>query len=198
MADPDVSLKKCLDESMNQQDRVSLKDYLETKLESLFKAIKDLIDERDRLYDTRFKASEVAVNAALAAQEKAVNAAFLASEKAIVKAEDAQREYNIRSNEFRGQLDDQAKTLMPRPETVGLFKAVEDKFVFVQQNFESKLEAQRVSNEKVFDSVTKEIASLRESRSEGAGKGMGYQNFWGILLAVVGVLLALSRFIPMN
>jgi hypothetical protein len=35
-------------------------------------------------------------------------ASFEASEKAIVKAENAQRDYNVRSNEFRGQLDDQA------------------------------------------------------------------------------------------
>src|SRR6202035_5755903 len=88
-------------------------------------------EERDRQYDQRFRAAEIAVSAALSAQEKAVAAAFLASEKAIIKAqeaqgdaflasekaiikaEEAQKDYNLRSNEFRGQLDDQAKTLMP-------------------------------------------------------------------------------------
>src|ERR1700722_3073367 len=80
--------------SLNDWFKVSIREYLVS-----------IIEERDRLYDMRFKASETAVNAALAAQEKAVTAAFTASEKAIVKAEDAQKDYNNRSNEFRGQLD---------------------------------------------------------------------------------------------
>lgn len=157
--------------------------------------LKELINERDRLYDARFKASETAVNAALAAQEKAVAAAFLASEKAIVKAEDAQKDYNTRSNEFRGQLDDQAKMLMPRSETVGLFKAMEDKLFFVQQSCDSKLEAQRMSHEKIFDSLSKDITALREYRSESSGKGSGYRDVWGVVIVVISILIALSRFI---
>ena len=62
--------------------------------------------------------------AALAAQKELTASAFAASEKAIVKAENAQQEYNIRSNEFRGQLDDQAKMLMPRRETEQLISQV--------------------------------------------------------------------------
>lgn len=106
------------------------------------------IDERDRRYEDRFKAQETAVLAALAAQEKLVSAAFLASEKAIVKAEEAQRDYNIRSNEFRGQLDDQAKTLLPRAEADGRF----DNLVLQ------------------IEEIKTEIAGLRESRSAGTGR----------------------------
>ena len=102
-------------------------DDLKELLIAKHEATKTIMDERDRLYDTRFRAADTAVSAALSAQEKQTTLVFQASEKAIVKAEEAQREYNIRSNEFRGQLDDQAKTLMPRPETLTLFKALEDK-----------------------------------------------------------------------
>jgi len=69
--------------------------------------IESILAERHRMYEHRFDASEEAVKAALSAQEKLMSAAFAASEKAIVKAEEAQRDYNVRSNEFRGQLDDQ-------------------------------------------------------------------------------------------
>ena len=90
------------------------------------RALRELLSERDRRYEQRFLDQERAVVAALAAQKELTASAFAASEKAIVKAENAQQEYNVRSNEFRGQLDDQAKTLMPRRETEQLMAAVND------------------------------------------------------------------------
>ena len=60
---------------------------------------------------------------------------------------------------------------MPRPETMTMFKGMEDKIAALQANFEGKLEAIRIANEKVFDATMKELASLRESRSEGTGRG---------------------------
>jgi len=158
-------------------ERHLLAEIEATKREAAAEAahLRQVMDERDRLYSTQFKTSETAVLTAMTAAEKAVNAAFLASEKAIVKAEDAQREYNIRSNEFRGQLDDQAKTLMPRPETMTIVKGLEDKIAVMQTNFDNRMEAQRVSNEKVFENFTKEIAGLRESRSGLQGQGAGQQ-----------------------
>jgi hypothetical protein len=92
-----------------------------------------VLDERDRQYDARFRAAEIAVMAAFAAQKDSVANAFLASEKAIIKAEEAQREYNVRSNEFRGQLDDQAKMLMPRSEVTALIRSIEDKLYATTQ-----------------------------------------------------------------
>ncbi len=90
-------------------------------------ALRELVDERDRLYKERDDSRRTAVDAALTAAKEKTTDAFIASEKAIVKAEDAQREYNARSNEFRGQLDDQAKTLMPRFESDAKFAAIENK-----------------------------------------------------------------------
>lgn len=109
-----------------------LKELINEKIASL----RDKVEERDRLYSAQFKASETAVSAALSAQKESTGSAFTASEKAIVKAEDAQREYNVRSNEFRGQLDDQAKTLMPRTEAAAMFKASEDKLEDLKKRLE--------------------------------------------------------------
>jgi len=143
--------------------------------------VERIMDERDRAYqerfraleasvDYRFKASEVAVNAALAAQEKATAAAFLASEKAIVKAEDAQRDYNVRSNEFRGQLDDQAKTLMPRPETQSIFKALEERIEFNRLAANKETYDLRTQGDKQIDALKGEIQGVRETQSLGAGE----------------------------
>lgn len=156
-------------------------------------------------FEQRFTAAERALKDALEAQEKAVNAAFLASEKAIVKAEDAQKDYNVRSNEFRGQLDDQNKMQMPRIEAMALFKSLDDKLVLYQktmddkmaaqqQAFESRLEASKLSSEKVFESIAKEIGGLRESRSllDGSKTGVTDMRAWIIAgLAVAGFILNL-------
>jgi len=166
-------------------------NYIESSLKiTIREFVERIIEERDRLYDTRFRASEIAVNAALAAQEKAVSAAFLASEKAIIKAEEAQKDYNVRSNEFRGQLDDQAKTLMPRFEAVSTFTAQADKLEAMRMFFESRLETQRMSFEKTMDNLNKEIASLRESRSEGVGGKDNHRIMFSYLIALVGIAVA--------
>jgi hypothetical protein len=181
--------------NLNEQMRVTIREYLVS-----------MMSERDRLYNAQFKAietstnaqfkaSETAVNAALAAQEKAVAAAFLASEKAIVKAEDAQKDYNQRSNEFRGQLDDQAKTLMPRNEAQTLFGA-----------YDGKLEDFKSTNEKSLQAMQKDISDLRESRSASAGANVqraeGHQtNQWviGLTIGVVlGVIQVILHFIPIT
>lgn len=164
--------------------QVSLREFLERlvdergeRFDAALVALGKLVEERDRLYISKFDASQRAVDAALTAQKEATATNFLASEKAIVKAEAAQADYNVRSNEFRGQLDDQAKTLMPRMETMGLFKGVDDRFrAFddkvdsLRANIDNKLEVMRIAFDKAIDSQVKEIASLRESRSEGSGR----------------------------
>ena len=121
---------------------------IETQILSEIKGLRDMVDERDRRYGERDEARQKAVDAALAAQKEQTASSFTASEKAIVKAEDAQKEYNARSNEFRGQLDDQARRLIPRTEVEARVKSREEKFA--RQDLD--------------------IRSLRESRSgETAG-----------------------------
>ena len=142
-----------------------------------------LYEERDRRYEDRFKAQEVAVAAALAAAEKLTAAAFAASKEAILKAEASQTGVNERSNEFRGQLADQAATLMPRRETETLVTSIRE----------------------LIERQQKEIVGLRESRSgmvardENIDRSRGYAH-WVIsaVISIFGILtsvaiVALSR-----
>jgi hypothetical protein len=186
--------REYLERVIDERDRIYQERY---------RALEALVNERDRQYDARFKAQEVAVSAALAASEKAVNAAFSASEKAVLKAEQAQKEYNERSNEFRGQLDDQAKTLMPRPETLQMFKSLEEKLASAQNVLEGKvdsvrmtakteLDAARTSFNKAMDMTAAEIISLREFRSEGGGKELSRRAFVEQRNWMIGVLVAIG------
>lgn len=72
-------------------------------------------------------AAKTAVDAALAAAEKAVAAALIAAKEAVNKAELAQQRTNEGQNEFRGQLKDQAATLLPRTEYILAHRALEEK-----------------------------------------------------------------------
>jgi len=128
-------------------------------------ALRDLVDERDRLYKERDDSRRTAVDAALAAAKEMNVIVAQASEKAIVKAENAQSEYNVRSNEFRGQLDDQAKMLISRTEVETMIRNIEEKIM-------------RNEND---------VRALREGAREGIGKVAGAQVLWGLL---IGLLMA--------
>ncbi len=138
-------------------------------------------NERDRRYEDRFAAQEKAVSFALAAADKQVTTAFSASEKAVLKSEEAQREYNIRSNEFRGQLDDQAKTLMPRTEALARYDGQDTRIEEMKKRYDA------------------EIGSLRESRAGGSGahdqqrEGRQQSNWLiGILIGAIPTALLLG------
>jgi hypothetical protein len=149
-----------------------------------------IIDEHDRLYDSRFRASEIAVQAALLAQKEAVANAFLASEKAIIKAEEAQLQYNQRSNEFRGQLDDQAKLLMSRAESLGLFRSSDDKIETMRLFFDSKLESQRLAFEKSISELSDEVGKLREFQSNILGRITMLGSALGFAVIVISIAVS--------
>lgn len=160
-----------LKEAVTELD--GLRELLLSKIDNL----KELVNERDRLYKERDDARRVAVDAALAAAKEQTASSFSASEKAIVKAENAQSDYNIRSNEFRGQLDDQAKRLISRTEVEEMIKNVVEKI-------------SRIDND---------VRSLRESRTEGVGEKGGRLSSqallaWGVGL-VVGLMIIISQIV---
>lgn len=177
---------------------VSLKEYFNDKVSALEKKV-----------DSAYQEQKEAVAVALLAQEKAVQAAFAASDKAIIKAEDAQKDYNERSNEFRGQLDDQAKMLMPRIEITGLLKADAEKVEVMKKDIDGKFEGFRTANEKMQDGIAKEIQRLREYRAGDEGRysqssvdNLASKANWGLIfsavssiVSVISVIIVLSRFI---
>ena len=142
-------------------------------IDTLKEYFTSLINTNDRRYGESFAAAKEAVAAALAAQKELTNAAFASSEKAIVKAEDAQRDYNVRSNEFRGQLDDQAQTLMPRTETNVLIQGINEKVA---------------DHSKIVEILTSRITAI-ESRGDGKTQ------MWHYVVAGVGLLLSIAGLI---
>jgi acyl-CoA reductase-like NAD-dependent aldehyde dehydrogenase len=129
-----------------------------------------LFVERDRRYEERFRSSEEAVKSALAAQEKYSNGMYEAAKEAVAKAEAAQRAVNERQNEFRGQLSDQAATLMPRKE------------------YEAGMASTRELLDREVKTLRADISSLREYRSEQGGKTQGISMAWAVLIGLVGLI----------
>lgn len=136
-----------------------------------------LLDERDRRYTDHFAASDK-YNAAI----------YEASKVAITKAESTAQEQRERANEFRGQLSDQAATLMPRKET-------ETSLTLLREQLEREVRLLRV-----------DITVLREARSieQGASSGkMSQQGFYlGLIpnlvmatISVISVIVAISLYL---
>ncbi len=139
------------------------------ELAALVKGFQSLMNERDRRYEDRFTALTDGQETALAAVEKQTTLAFDASEKAIVKSEMAQAQYNVRSNEFRAALDDANKHMMPRPESEQLHRAAQDTMNHFRDETTKSLEQARTEARTASEALSKEIANLRESRSQLAG-----------------------------
>lgn len=82
-----------------------------------------LIAERDRQYDQRFRAQELAVGNALTAAKEAVTKAEMASEKRFDSV-----------NEFRNSLKDQQQTLATKAEVDVRFRFAEDAIKTLQDS----------------------------------------------------------------
>jgi len=133
------------------------RDLLEEKIQSL----RDVLDERDRLYKERDDARRTAVDAALAAVKEQTKASFEASEKAIVKAEEAQKAYNTAHNDLARKMDEQNKATMPRPEIQARFDSLEEK-----------------------------LTSLRVSRGEAKGSVGASDAIWSRITTLAALALA--------
>ena len=122
-----------MSEPCSTRDLAAELDGLRTLADARFGALRDLVDERDRLYKERDDARRTAVEAALAAVKEQTKASFEASEKAIVKAEEAQKAYNASHNDLARKMDEQGKATMPRTETEGRFHALGEKIDEIRQ-----------------------------------------------------------------
>ena len=141
-------------------------------LQERVNAMRELMDERDKRYAVQFEAGSTAVSTALAAQKELTSAAFASSEKANAKTEDAQSSYNERTNELRGAMSDQSKTLLPRSEADARFSSLEEKI----------------------DESKKQVASLRESRSSGFGKDEATESYRMLMKWLVGTAITVLIF----
>jgi len=139
----------------------------------MIELIKDSNAASDKRYEQRFEASQkaldlgfagqkAAVDAAFAAQKEAINAALAAADRAVSKAELATEKRFESVNEFRGTLDNQQRTLIPRSEVDVLVKGLDEK----------------ISN------LTKQMDHLQAER-------MGIKGGWGYAAGAAGLVLTL-------
>lgn len=187
------------DESTNGRTHEPSLRELTAELEGLkelmvskFEASGNLALERDTRYEQRFKA-----------MDEKTGLALTASEKAVVKAETATEKRFDSVNEFRGQLKDQASTLLPRLEADAQFKVYEDKIDLLKDQAvtllpRSEADTQFRGYDDKIDDLKKEIHSLRESRVVTVAKELEKKETqstvqWsvGTILTVISMLFGL-------
>lgn len=95
----------------------SLFEYFNSTINANEERTLEAFNVRDKNIVTALAAQKSAIDAALAAQKSAIEAALTAQERAVLKAENATEKRFEGVNEFRGQLADMIRTLMPRAES---------------------------------------------------------------------------------
>lgn len=144
-------------------------------------SLRDLVDERDARYLERYNSQQTAVTSAFVASKELSNQVALASTKAVDKAEAAQAGKNDMQNEFRGQLKDQADTLMSKAEFDAQHKALIDR-VSVNDGRISILEKGGMKFEGKSEGQAKSFLILGLLSAAAVG--------WiGLLIALAGLIL---------
>jgi hypothetical protein len=100
------------------------------ELSAEFDGFIELMKERDRRYEDRFKA-----------QDEKTTLALTASKEAIGKAESATEKRFDAVNEFRGTLSDQAARLLPRAEADSRFANYDEKIANQQKDIQNLRES---------------------------------------------------------
>jgi hypothetical protein len=116
------------------------------------------------------------------AKAKAVDAAFAAAEKAVAKAEEAQGRVNIAQNEFRGQLADQASTLMPRKEVEALLAEQTRQVSEIRDALGQLRTAVAVG--------PSGLIQLQEARARTEGKAAGITAMQSLAISLGGLFIA--------
>lgn len=127
--------------------------------ETLRMYLERIVADADRRYNERDDTRQESLVTAMTAAEKAVNAALAAAEKAVTKAELAAEKRFDATNEFRGQLSDQAATFIPR--------------------VEAQLQ---------LDSLANAIQRMERVQATGGGRGQGLKDGWGYIVGAAGVI----------
>jgi len=169
--------------------------------------------------DAAFASQQLAMQTAMTAAETAVGKALESAEKAVVKAETAAEKRFEATNEFRGQLADQASTFMPRQEAEGTIARTVDRIEelsrtvtlcisraetlsLVERNSERVREiaeqlpalVRRAEVEPARDQMNTRISELATRLDRIEGRGAGLASGWAYVLgaiAAIGTIVAL-------
>lgn len=151
------------------EDMIPLRDYLLRIMDERDRAYQQRFDATQIANQQRFDAAQMAIKDALAAQEKAVMTAMVAAEKAVTKAENAAEKRFEAVNEFRKTLSDQTSTFITRIEFAASLRGMADKI------------------EASIASMATRIDDLKAFRDQSTGKGTGTAMMWGIALGLVSI-----------
>ena len=166
--------------------------------------------------DAAFASQQLAMQTAMTAAETAVGKALESAEKAVVKAETAAEKRFEATNEFRGQLADQASTFMPRQEAEGSIARVIDRIEdltraaalnisraeavsLTERNSERIREladnaaawVRRAEIEPARDQMNTRISELTTRLDRIEGRGAGLASGWGYLLGAIAAVSAI-------
>ena len=158
---------------------------LETAIDHLLAVVNErharvvtLIEGNDKRYEERFSASQKALELGLAGQKSEISAALAAADRAVLKAETATEKRFESVNEFRGTLDQQQRTLIPRSEVDVLMRGLEEKIFTLGKSLDE----------------TKGAIAAMQSERAGVRGGYGYAvGIVGFVLTVVSLGLLLYR-----
>jgi len=123
--------------------------------------------------DAAFAAQKSAVDAAFSAQKEGISAALAAADRAVNKAELATEKRFESVNEFRGTLDNQQRTLIPRSEVQEISKGLEQKIA----------------------QLTKDLDKLEADQRERQSAKLGTKDGWGYAVGVFGLVLVIVTII---
>ena len=113
-------------------------DGLRTLIDDRRDAASVQADERDRRYEQRFDERDRRYEQRFIAQQNAVLQALDSAKEAVVKAETATEKRFEGVNEFRAQLADQARELMPRKETENLMTTIADRVLVLERKSDTE------------------------------------------------------------
>jgi len=147
-------------------------DYLLAVIGEKHEHTRTLIAGNDRRYEERFAASQKALELGLAGQKSEITAALVAADRAVLKAETATEKRFESVNEFRGTLDNQQRTLIPRSEVDVMVRGL---------------------TEKIAD-ITKRLDGLQAESRELQSERKGIQGGYGYAVGAIGILIALASF----
>ena len=130
-------------------------------------------------------------------KQELYNERFDAQEKAVAKAEASQKDYNARSNEFRAALDDQGKSMITRSEADQRFEQMHElidsqaKLIGALQMNMSRGEGKQAVSDPMMTELVQEMRAVRIAQAAGAGKSQGSHAMWGYVVGAVSFIIML-------
>jgi len=167
--DPTKNVLDLVEAANRRQDdlRAALDARVYTEIAALKTLFKEMVCERDKWHEQRHATTMKALEAGLSGLKGEMQSQILAQKEAVTKAEMSNEKRFEGVNEFRAQLGDQQRTLMPRVEAEKSLNTLADK-IGVLEGFRT------------------------EQLSRGSGAKEGYGWAVGVVGLIVGILAILS------